>query len=140
MNYSQWMRCDHVPPRYGPVATAVSNASSCCCMARLIGWWRDRDGADRDLFPGCDRSGSHSHGQWRRLGVDTSSVNYSYTGDGDAPDLQLTAAGTIGERYVCCRDGMLYTRTYRGPCSSGDHVHVDKKVGGGRIQTRHYYW
>jgi RHS repeat-associated protein len=33
-----------------------------------------------------------------------------------------------------------HTCTFRGPCASGDHVHVDKKVGRGKPQVRHYYW
>ena len=48
-------------------------------------------------------------------GVDTSNTGYSYTGDGDAADLQLTAANTIGERYVSLPGGVLYTKRYTNP-------------------------
>gem|GEM_PF-2920339 len=48
-------------------------------------------------------------------GVDTTTSVYSYTGDGDAPDLQLTTAGTIGERYLPLPGGVLYTKRYANP-------------------------
>ena len=48
-------------------------------------------------------------------GVDTTSSVYSYTGDGDTPDLQLTAAGTVGERYLPLPGGVLYTKRYANP-------------------------
>jgi RHS repeat-associated protein len=31
-------------------------------------------------------------------------------------------------------------RTYRGECSSGDHVHVDEVRPNGRVNTKHYRW
>lgn len=30
--------------------------------------------------------------------------------------------------------------TFRGPCSKGDHVHVDKVINNRKVHTRHYYW
>ena len=33
-----------------------------------------------------------------------------------------------------------HTCEYRGPCGSGDHVHVDTRRGGRIVHTRHYYW
>jgi len=48
-------------------------------------------------------------------GVDTTTSVYSYTGDGDTPDLQLTSAGTIGERYLPLPGGVLYTKRYANP-------------------------
>ena len=40
---------------------------------------------------------------------------YSYTGDGDTPDLQLAGAGTIGERYISLAGRVLYTKRYSNP-------------------------
>jgi RHS repeat-associated protein len=48
-------------------------------------------------------------------GVDTTSSAYSYTSNGDTPDLQLTGSGTIGERYVPLPGGVLYTKRYDNP-------------------------
>ncbi len=48
-------------------------------------------------------------------GVDTTSGVYSYTGDEDSPDLQLTSAGTILERYLSLHGGVLHTKGYANP-------------------------
>jgi hypothetical protein len=54
-------------------------------------------------------------GSGTAAGVDTTTTTYSYSGGGDTPDLQLTAANTIGERYVALPGGVLYTKRYANP-------------------------
>jgi len=46
------------------------------------------------------------------------------------------AAERAARRYA----GKHKSCEYRGVCSSGDHVHTDRQVGGGQVHTRHYYW
>ena len=52
---------------------------------------------------------------------------------GSSEEAERAAKDYAGKHPQTCR--------YRGPCSSGGHVHVDKKVKGSKkTTTRHYYW
>ena len=46
-------------------------------------------------------------------------------------DARRAAKKYAGKRKSC---------TFRGPCASGDHYHVDTKLGMRVVHTRHYYW
>lgn len=65
-------------------------------------------------------------------GVDVSTTTYSYTGDGDTPDLQLTPTGTIGERYLSLPGGVLYTKRY---AATGGDIWAFPNIHGDTLAT-----
>jgi len=51
-------------------------------------------------------------------GGETGTTRYGFTGTDDSPDLQLTTAGGIGERYIALPGGVLLTKGYAASTSS----------------------
>ena len=60
-------------------------------------------------------------------GPETSTTRYGFTGTDDSPDLQVTATGGIGERYLPLPGGVLYTNGYAaaGAVWSVSNLHGD---------------
>jgi RHS repeat-associated protein len=65
-----------------------------------------RDAADRVVARTATGTGP---------GVETSTVTYGFTDGSDSPDLLLTAAKALGERYVALPGGALLTKHYATP-------------------------